>query len=108
MDESRDVTSLLFAIQFLMISVERESAAAFFPTLCGQVWGIVDDANIRAKQLFGLFLADITVGSHVDKVTAPFWTIVGAMRNVLVSVHARKWDACIRRVRFQVEYCHWL
>lgn len=29
-------------------------------------WGVVDDTNIRAKELFGLFPARIVLGGHIN------------------------------------------
>ena len=59
---------MLFAIQFFMISAKREGAcSSILSHVVHPGRGIGDDTNVRAKELFGLFLADIIVGSHVNK-----------------------------------------
>ena len=88
-----------------MTSAESESAAAFFPTEFAHAGVLLTTPMSGPKSCLDSFLFVLSAGVTLTT-TAPFWAIAAAARDVLVSVRARKGEAWMRRVRFQVEY--WL
>lgn len=73
------MTSLLFAIQPLITSAERESAAAVFPTECAHAGVLLTTPMSGPKSCLDSFLFVLSAEAMLTR-TAPFWAIAVAAR----------------------------